>query len=101
MLCVTQEVPGIVCNTEGPRFDPPLKCFFHIATYVGNSKNSDFSFLTCYRDAYGYIKMVWIVDNAINVTRHAKTGHICINYTCSENSTFLRTSLFMINKPVL
>ena len=29
-------------------------------------KNSNFSLLTCYGDPCGYIKKVWIVDNAIN-----------------------------------
>ena len=36
--------------------------------YVGNFLNSNFSFLTCYRDACGHIKKVWIVDNAINAS---------------------------------
>ena len=36
--------------------------------YVTSSvlKNSNFSFLTCYRDACGYITKDWIVDDAIN-----------------------------------
>ena len=28
-----------------------------------------------------------------NVTKRAKTGHICTNYTCSENLTFLNLCL--------
>ena len=39
--------------TGGPGLDFTQKRFFQF-------------FLTCYRDAYGYIKKVWIVDNAIN-----------------------------------
>ena len=30
----------------------------------------------------------------INVTKPAKTGHICTKYTCSENSTFLGLCLW-------
>ena len=55
-----------VCNTGGPGFNSTLELFFHICSQLFNSKNSNFSFLTCYRDAYRYIKKVWIVDNAIN-----------------------------------
>ena len=29
-------------------------------------KSGNFTFLTCYMDASGYIKKVWVVDNAIN-----------------------------------
>ena len=53
-----------VCNTEGPGFDSSL---IHIRRpHFSILKNSNFSFLTCYRDACGYIKKAYIVDNAIN-----------------------------------
>ena len=47
-------------------FDSTLQCFFHICKQLFLIlKSGNFSFLTCYRDACGYIKKVWIVDNAI------------------------------------
>ena len=30
-----------------------------------------------------------VVDQTLYVTGPAKTGHVCTNYTCSENDTFL------------
>ena len=60
------------CNTGGPGFDSTLKCFFHICRQLFSLlKNSNFSFLTWYRDAYGYIKKVYQVDNAINAPYRA------------------------------
>ena len=57
----------VVRSIGGPGFDSSLKHFFHICRQLFSIlKNSTFSFLTCYRDACGYIKKVWIVDNAIN-----------------------------------
>ena len=57
-----------VCNTGGPRFDSTLKRFFiYVGKFFKLSKIATFRFLTCYRDACGYIKKVLIVDNAINV----------------------------------
>ena len=43
---------------------------------------------------YGRRRFVAVEGTEINnqcayVTGRAKTGHICTNYTCSENSTFL------------
>ena len=55
-----------VCNTESPVFDPTLKHFFHICRQLFTiPKDNNFNFLTCYSDACGYIKKVWIVDNAV------------------------------------
>ena len=60
----------LVCNTGGPRFDSALQHFF---SYIYSQlfsilKSSNFSILICYRDACGYIKKGWIVDNAINTS---------------------------------
>ena len=49
-------------------FDSTLKPVFILCRQLFLVlKNSNSSFLTCYRDACGYIKKDWIVANAINV----------------------------------
>ena len=58
MLCVIQEALGSI---------PHCSAFFHICRQLFSIlKSSNFSFLTCYKDACGYIKKVYVVDNAIN-----------------------------------
>ena len=47
----------VVCNTGGPGFDSTLQHFFsYMQANFSILKSSNFSFLTCWRDACGYIK---------------------------------------------
>ena len=62
----------VVHNTRGPGFDSTLQHFFYICRQLFSIlKSSNFSFLTCYRDACGYIKKGWIVDDEINALKRA------------------------------
>ena len=56
--CLMGYINIIMCNTGGPGFNSTLKWFSHNYIYVTFSvlKNSNFSFLTCYIHACGYIK---------------------------------------------
>ena len=57
--------------------------------FLRNINFFDDHYFESYLHEYNFMKYTCNPFHPIFVTGPAKTGHICTNYTCSENGTFL------------